>query len=304
MTFSQDVKEELMQQVYDTHQLKCVLSSFLKNNITLKIINNKITWETHTQNNPIIRFITKSLFSLYKIDKKISYNKNNSFKKNTTYRLEFCGETNLFEKELYIFENPSPLFINDDAKKAFIVGAFLSGGSINNPKSSNYHFEIRSHNIDLINDLKKIFDEMHINSNVLTRGNLNIIYVKKSEHISDLLKYMNAQESMFLYEDKRIYRDYSNQIQRLNNLDISNIKKTINASNKQILYINEIKKNNDIYEQLSKKEKIFCEIRIQNPDASLNNIVDIFKNNYDIECTRSGLNHYSRKLKTLYESIK
>ena len=64
MTFSQNVKEEITRNCYSNNQLKCILSAFLKNNITINISNNKLLYETKVRNNCIIRFITKSLSSL------------------------------------------------------------------------------------------------------------------------------------------------------------------------------------------------------------------------------------------------
>lgn len=300
MTFSQIIKEELITNEYDNNNLKCLLSAFLKSNIAINISKNKITWETKVKSNQIIRFITQSLVSLYNIDKTLSFSKTNKLKNQTTYKLEFEGDLNRIENELYIFKNPISLFERQENKYAFLAGAFLSGGSVNNPSSSNYHFEIRSHNFDLIESIKLIIDELNIKSKIMERSNLFVLYVKKSESISDILKYINANNSMFAYEDKRIYRDYSNQMQRLNNLDVSNLKKTVDASNEQIKWIKSIKQNKLLFESLTNKEKIFCELRLENSDATLNNLVDLFKEKYNINTTRTGLNHYVRKLKSIY----
>lgn len=300
MTFSQIIKEELITNEYDNNNLKCLLSAFLKSNIAINISKNKITWETKVKSNQIIRFITQSLVGLYNIDKTLSFSKTNKLKNQTTYKLEFEGDLNRIENELYIFKNPIPLFERQENKYAFLAGAFLSGGSVNNPSSSNYHFEIRSHNFDLIESIKLIIDELNIKSKIMERSNLFVLYVKKSESISDILKYINANNSMFAYEDKRIYRDYSNQMQRLNNLDVSNLKKTVDASNEQIKWIKSIKQNKLLFESLTNKEKIFCELRLENSDATLNNLVDLFKEKYNINTTRTGLNHYVRKLKSIY----
>lgn len=304
MTFSQNVKEEITRNIYTNEQLKCILSSFLKNNITINISNNKLSYETKIKNNCIIRFITKSLSSLYKINKSLYFSKDSNLNSLTTYKLEFDGDFDTIEKELYIFEDPTDLLDTLEKKQAFLIGAFLSGGSVNSPISSNYHFEIRSHNFDLISIVKKIINQLNVDAKIMTRKNTYVLYVKKSENISDLLKYMNASESMYLYEDKRIYRDYTNQMQRLNNLDISNLKKTVDASVEQIKWINEIKKHTTIYDSLNRKEKIFCDLRLKYSNATLSNLVDLYKSEFNIDVTRGCLNHYVRKIKNIYNKIK
>ena len=88
----------------------------------------------------------------------------------------------------------------------------------------------------------------------------------------------------------------------MNNLEVSNINKTINASLKQIEKI-KILKENGIYDLLTEKEKIFCEIRLKEEGASLTDIANIFNEKYDIQITRTSLNHYVRKINSLVESI-
>lgn len=299
LTFSQSIKDEITFQEYTNEQLKWILCSFFKNNIAINLSDFKVSWEIKTKSNNIIRFIIKSLIKLFNIEKHISYKKK-STGNSRLYKLEFTGDFNKLEKDLLLFEDPYPLLLNETDKQAFLIGAFLSGGSINNPKSSSYHFEIRSHNSDLIDTLSKIFNDFNINSKILNRQNTNVIYVKKSESISDILKHINAYDSMYEYEEKRIYRDYSNQMHRLNNLDISNLKKTITASQEQIKWIQKVLDNKFLSNQLSNKEKIFCNLRLENPEASLNDIANIFLEKYNIEITRTGLNHYVRKIKKLY----
>ncbi|WP_412032021.1 DNA-binding protein WhiA [Malacoplasma muris] len=304
MTFSQNVKEEITRNCYSNNQLKCILSAFLKNNITINISNNKLLYETKVRNNCIIRFITKSLSSLYRINKTLYFSKDSKLNNLTTYKLEFEGDFNKIENELFIFKDPTFLLQTIEDKQAFLIGAFLSGGSVNNPSSSNYHFEIRSHNFDLIEYVKKIISELGVDAKIMKRKNIYVLYVKKSEYISDLLKYMNASESMYIYEDKRIYRDYTNQMQRLNNLDISNLKKTVDASIDQVKWINELIAHKEIYNSLSEKEKIFCTLRLKYQQATLNNLVYHYKNEFNLVVTRTGLNHYVRKIRNIYNKIK
>lgn len=302
MTFSQKVKEEITSQEFNDDQLKWILCGFLKNNIILHMNSDEYTWEIKTKSPNIVRFIVKSFIKLFDIEKNLSYTSKTK-SSSRVYKLTFKGDFNLIEKNLMIFDDPRKLFTSIEDQHAFLIGTFLSGGSLNDPMSSNYHFEIRSHNVDLIDVICEILLSMNINAKKIERQNSYIVYVKKSESISDILKTLNALDSMFDYEDKRIYRDYSNQMHRLNNLDMSNLKKTIDASQKQIDMIKVIMNNSEISSMLSEKEKIFCKIRLEYPQYSLSEIALFFKTNYGIEVTRTGLNHYVRKIKKLIELI-
>ncbi len=300
MTFTQKVKEEICRNSYELDEKKAILSSFLKNVVAINISNNKVDWEIKSKVPLTMRFITNLLNEIYGIKKDLYISEKKSEKFGRYYKLEFFGNFDLMEKDLYIFSDPSEFLKTDNLKAAFITGTFLCGGSINSPSSSNYHFEISIHNYDLLKIIEKLLKSFKIKYFVFERKSKYVIYIKKSETISDVLKLMGASNSMFEYEEKRIYRDYNNQMSRLNNLDISNLKKTAEASCKQTTYINFIKENG-LWNKLSDKEKKFCELRLKNEDASLNDMVNLFKTNYDIDISRTGINHFVRKIKKLYD---
>lgn len=299
MTFSQQIKEEICRNEYTIDEKKAILSSFLKNIVAINISNNKVDWEIKSKAPLTIRFIANILKELYSIEKELFISEKKSSKFSRSYKLEFYGDFNFIEKDLLIFEDSWKILKKDNLKYAFLTGLFLCGGSINSPISSNYHFELSIHNYDLLKTTEKIFKYYNIKYSSIQRKNKYVIYIKKSETISDLLKMMGASNSMFQYEEKRIYRDYSNQMSRLNNLDISNIKKIALASHEQIKHIEFIKKNNLFY-KLSEKEKIFCELRLENKEASLNDLVFLFKQKHNIEISKAGINHFVRKIKKIY----
>lgn len=303
MTFSQKVKEEICRNEYTLGEKKALLSSFLKNIVTINLSNNGIDWEFKSKTPLTMRFITSLLKEFYQIQKGLFMSDKKNSNQSRNYKIEFTGDFTHIEKDLFIFNDPTPLLNSFETKSAFIIGLFLCGGSINNPSSSNYHFELKIHNYDLFKTTEKIFKYFKFKFSHIERKNNYIIYVKKSETISDILKLLRANESMFEYEEKRIYRDYSNQMSRLNNLDISNLKKTALASNEQLIYINFLKEKG-LFNELSEKEKMFCNLRTLNADASLNDMVILFKQNHNIDISRAGINHFVRKIKKLYEENK
>lgn len=299
MTFSQQVKEEICRNEYSIDEKKAILSSYLKNIVAINISNNKVDWEIKSKSPLTIRFIANLLKELYNIEKELSISEKKSANFSRSYKLEFYGDFKLIESDLKIFDDSWKYLKDDNLKHAFLTGVFLCGGSINSPISSNYHYELSIHNYDLLKTIEKIFKYYNFKYSTIKRKNKYIIYVKKSEMISDLLKMMRASNSMFDYEEKRIYRDYSNQMSRLNNLDMSNLKKTAIASNEQIKYINFIKEKK-LFSTLSDKEKIFCELRLNNEDASLNDLVFLFKELHKIDVSKAGINHIVRKIKKIY----
>ena len=56
-----------------------------------------------------------------------------------------------------------------------------------------------------------------------------MVYIKISEEISDFIKILGATNSLFYYEDIRIYRDHKNMVNRLNNCEQANIEKSMKS---------------------------------------------------------------------------
>ena len=194
--------------------------------------------------------------------------------------------------------------IDDDAiNRSIIIGAFLSNGSIQiSDLTSSYHFEIRSKNKKYLDFINKIFQKYFINSKIIKRRNNFILYIKKAESISDILKIMKCIKSMYELEDSRISKDFNNSLQRTNNLDVSNINKTIKASAIHIKMINKIIETNE-YEDLDENIKLFCEKRLEEPEASLQRISEIMNTNHNLNLSKSNISNYLRKIKSIYSKL-
>lgn len=188
-------------------------------------------------------------------------------------------------------------------KRAYVAGAFLSGGSISDlsQKKYWYHLEIRSENYKYLLFIQSILVKNFNLYVVLYRRNLQyILYIKKASQISDFLKLVNATECLLKFEDLKISRDFNMQITRLNNLDISNIKKTTISSQKQIAKINKIKKTPS-YKRQNHNFKLYCQLRLEHPGASLQEIKKILAKKYKINIARTSLQHYVNKINKIYK---
>ncbi|MDE6289774.1 MAG: DNA-binding protein WhiA, partial [Ureaplasma sp.] len=128
----------------------------------------------------------------------------------------------------------------------------------------------------------------------------HVIYIKKIKDISDMLKIFNANNNMFLLEEHRIESDFVNTCQRLNNLDVSNLSKTINANNEINHIITEIKKTREYY-SLSDNLKKYCEIKLQNPTLTMNELVEVLNKSFSKPITKSWINHINIKLRKIYK---
>ncbi|MGL4647511.1 MAG: DNA-binding protein WhiA [Mycoplasmoidaceae bacterium] len=301
MTFAKEVKEEIVSLDFSSHCAKALLTAYLKNALEISINEKDIKWEIVSQAPFILRFIFNQLNALYKIDKEFLYSNKKMPKNSRMYKMIITGDLNKIEKDLKLFYD-DPHYKSECCKRAFVAGLFLSGGSVNSPKSKTYHLEFKLKNVELKNTLEKLLKEIKIDSKSFIRKEKYILYVKKSNYISDILKFMSAQNSMFIYEDKRIFKDFANQVHRLNNLDISNLKKTIDASQSQIKYINWIMNHEEEFKKLKIKEKNFCKIRLRNQELSLSELSIEYERVYQQKLSKGAIHYYIKKIKNIYEN--
>ena len=82
--------------------------------------------------------------------------------------------------------------------------------------------------------ISNLLHEFNINSKVIKRSNKYMVYVKASEEISDMLKVLGTNQSLFYFEEIRTEKDHINMVNRLNNCEQANLDKTINTGLKQI----------------------------------------------------------------------
>lgn len=301
-TFTEIVKEEICFNLIKKELPKeVIILSFLKNNAEYNLIDSSI--EFTTKYVPIIQLFKNFVEShpTYKMDILISNTKTLKDQKNN-YKIKLNLGNDLLNKisidYLYSLHHEKEL-------KNILLGAFLSGGSVNNPKKSSYHFEIRSFNEEFKNLIFTTLVKFGFSPKEIFYKNKWIIYFKKSSDISDLLKILGANNSMFCLEDNRIERDMFNNLQRLINLEVFNLNKTTKAAVEQFKMC-EIISTSIYYEMLSEKEKDYCDTRLKNPRASMKQICSImstiFPDKYN-NLTKGSLCHIVDRIKTIYKKI-
>ena len=193
-------------------------------------------------------------------------------------------------------KNDERFQINEDEKKAIIRGAFLGSGTISEPRKA-YHLEIYFKDEKSLSFCIKILTSYNVNVKSI-RQNKNILYIEEGESISNFLAFVGAKKSVLEFEDTRVVKEIRNNVNRQLNLENANLNKTILSSVKQINYIKLIKKKNK-FNELSEKEKKLAEIRLKNPDASLEELRKMLCENI----SKSGVSHRMKKIEELAKNL-
>lgn len=207
---------------------------------------------------------------------------------------------NGMEKEgLNLAEPVNSLLIkNSCCARAYLRGAFLSVGSMSDPKKS-YHLEFVCNEKTQALQLQMILQEFQIEAKIIRRKKYDVVYLKEGSGIVDLLNVMGAHVSLMNLENLRIVKEMRNSVNRRVNCETANISKTVTAASKQIEDILLIRDKYG-FENLPDNLRQMAEIRLEYPDAALKELGEYL----EPPVGKSGVNHRLRRLSEIADKIR
>ena len=244
MTFARSVKEELTRIDSSKSMKLAELSALL--HLSGEVVYNKegLFIEFTSSNIAITRRFVSLVKDLYDAEVELFKKEGSNLKKSgmlviiKSHTKQIVSEHSLLEENTY---NYDLLTASNEEKQAYLKGAFLASGSVNDPIKPNYHLEIFTKSKNEAIYVQRLMNHFDLNARITKRRNGLIIYIKEAEAISEFLKVIGAYDSVFKYEDLRIQRDFNNSINRVINCEIANEKKTLDAANNQLSQIKLIK---------------------------------------------------------------
>jgi len=306
MSFATNVKNEITKFNGTTTENIAFLSGFIRNNGTIE--EHKINLVT--ENSTIAKKIYKLFKDIYHTQLIINTQPSSNFSRKKVYRLETEENVSMILEDLSILKNKQYLetpqeyiAAEEEEMRCYLMGAFLSKGSINDPKTARYHLEFLIERKKEAQFIQKLLNNFDLNSKILTRDKGYMVYIKEAEKIGDFLRIVYASNAVMYYEDIRIYRDHKNMTNRLNNCEQANIDKIIETATEQMKDI-EYLKFQDAFELLDEKTKETAEYRLKYPEASLQELSEIITYETNNPITKPGLNHRFRKIRELVKKIK
>ena len=292
MTFTLRVKDEISKEELNPIENRYMLLGYIL--INGRFTNDKVS--ILLENPSVARKLFKTLKYCYNKVAKITVRTQKKFKLKTLYILDINDKDSLIKDEL---NNIS--FDDEESKISFLKGVFLGTGSINDPKNS-YHMEMHFDEASTMNLVKNLFKDFNIDFKYIKRDKKHMLYIKSGEQISDFIKLMGAVNSLFYFEDIRIYKDHKNMVNRLNNCEQANLEKTMKTSNEQVKVIKYLKEH-DYFSLLDEKTQEVAEIRYKYPDESYQVLSDILSKEQEKKVTKSYVNHHLRKVNEIYNRI-
>ena len=181
---------------------------------------------------------------------------------------------------------------NDCCRKAFLKGAFLCAGSVNDPNGA-YHLEIVCKNKDDADKICSIMSSFDLDVKAIGRKNNMVVYLKEGANITDTLNLMGAYVAQMDFYNVMILKDMRNDVNRKVNCETANLNKTVETAVKQIKDIEYIKETTGL-EALNDKLKSVALLRKEYPEASLKDLGEMLTP----PLGKSGVNH---RLKSISE---
>ncbi len=198
-----------------------------------------------------------------------------------------------------LHEPVSPLLIkNACCQRAFLRGAFLSVGSMSDPKKQ-YHLEFVCTEESQALQLQEVIQKFDIEAKIVQRKKYYVVYLKEGSGIVDILNVCEAHVSLMELENLRILKEMRNSINRRVNCETANISKTVNAASRQIEDITYLRDHYGL-ENLPDNLREMAEVRLENPDAPLKELGEYL----NPPVGKSGVNHRLRKLSEIADRIR
>ena len=300
LSFSYNVKAEIIDKINSTHKADACLMGLLC--CCNELSDRSILFLT--ENEQVKDFFVRNVCRILKDEDTVSvagaerkggvtlYSLTIPDKEQRIYLLDYFG----MDESRRLTEEYLP---KDKYFPQLAAGIFLACGSVNDP-NKKYHMEFVMPTLDLCNDFGLLLIERHgILPKHVERKGAQIMYIKESENIIDMLTLMGATMSSIELMHVKMEKDMRNKINRAMNCDNANIDKTIRAAERQIADIELIEQTVGL-SSLPDNLREIAEIRLENPDYNLKQLGE----ELSTPISRSGANHRLQKLSEMAEDIR
>ncbi|MBR1444402.1 MAG: DNA-binding protein WhiA [Firmicutes bacterium] len=295
MSFSSDVKRALLE-YFDNNRHCDIAELAAVINYECKIEGKSILLDT--ENKDIAEKFAGMSCRLFGIKTEIyEENKHFGIKINENDSLKILTATGIMNDDEIKKHINSTVVSGVCCKRAYIRGAFICIGSINDPQK-NYHLEFVTYEREQAEELKNLINFFISDAKVIERKRQFVVYIKDGEQIVDMLNVMNAHKALMELENVRIVKDVRNNVNRIVNCETANLNKTVSASVRQREAIEYIRSRVGL-DELPPQLKEIAVIRLENPDMSLKELGEMLEH----PVGKSGVNHRLKKIINIAEHL-
>lgn len=295
-SFSQIVKEQILESLNTPKKASYALYGLLS---FAKTVSDKKIMFT-TENEDVAHFFTKELETICKAQN-ISLEKTDK-RGHSAFSVLIEDQNDIkgiFAALGDIRMGLKSTALPSDGIGYVVAGVFLAVGNVTDP-NKEYHLEFVVPSIEACNDLGLILlDNFSILAKHTSRKNSEIVYIKESENIEDMLTLMGASKATLEVMNVKILKNVRNKVNRVMNCENANIERTVRASEQQIEDIELIEKTVGL-DSLSDELYEIAVLRYENPEFTLKELGEALTP----KISKSGVNHRLEKIKSIAGDIR
>lgn len=313
MSFSHQVKEELSRVKDEERSCELAeLSALIHTCGYIEVHGMKgIAVRISSENAAIIKKIYVLIKEVFGFRQEVCIKRNRYLGKHNLYFITIEGENAfkiLMECGIILITSDGSWDINnkildriidgDREKRAYLRGAFLGCGSLNDPEKG-YHLEMVVRSEEYAFSIGELLRFFELKGKIIARKNNYIVYLKEGEQIVDFLNMVGAHKALLDFENVRVFKDVRNNVNRIVNCETANLSKTVNAALRQlesIQYIDSTVGLKSLPEELYE----LAVIRLENRDLSLKELGQLLTP----PLGKSGVNHRLKKIEDIAKKIR
>lgn len=308
MSFTTDVKKEIVNQRHvfsvDKNAMKACFSAFLRTSGAFGWKENQPTFFLVSETEYVAEYFTRLFSEIFNAELSITHATMDRLRGRDKLVLQcpqsiagqVLSELGFLKKDRAEFREGinSSLIKTQEAKTAYIQGAFLGGGSCILPvkNRTGYHLETVFTEKKTAYDFCRLLGEFELLAKLVERKEDFVVYIKSKEVISDFLSVIGADNSLKKFTAFLDKRDEANRDNRAKNCMAGNADKTAIAAVKQVLAIQQLQKKTG-FQGLSEELTVLANARLKYPEKSLRELAEFLGE------SKSCLNHRMRKLMAL-----
>jgi DNA-binding protein WhiA len=176
-------------------------------------------------------------------------------------------------------------------RKAMLRGLFLGCGSVNAP-SSRYHLEFVAPTASWARAIGDVAESAGARVGIMERSGQSVVYIKDGDGIVRLLSLMGASRAVMEFENVRVVREVSGEVNRRLNFETANIGKTIGSGLRQAAAIERLESAGTL-DRLPPALREMARWRSAHPELNLGELAGRMK------LSKSAVNHRLRRLQEI-----
>ena len=278
MSFTAQVKDELTRTEASTELAKYAqLSAILRVSGVLTFSGQgRYALRVSTETGAVARTMIKLTHELFDLETPLTF-RQSVLHKTRNYLIEIPDQPELEEDlvKLGILLPgrglapgvPRNLLTTQEARRAFLRGAFMAGGFVADPRG-DFHLEIVLSGEQLAREVMILASGFGVGARLNQRRGSYVIYLKSFDEVVTMLRAMGALKCAHAVEVVRGVKQEKNKVNRLTNADMANLRRASAAGFDQSRLAEQA-------EELIPPEEMppalaeFCALRRANPELSL-----------------------------------